>query len=81
MYCAMQQKFFQLYFGEISSCFNHRNEDLGPLITMAFAAQVARSGLDTHRRMIAEVENGMLKAMKPKIETPPSPIPEPSEPT
>lgn len=33
--------------------------------------------MDTHRRMIADVENGMLEAMRPKLEAPPTPIPEP----
>lgn len=33
MYRGVPQKFFHLYLGEISFRFNHRNEDLRPLIT------------------------------------------------
>lgn len=32
--------------------------------------------MDTHRRMIADVEKGMLEAMRPKTTPPPTPIPE-----
>jgi transposase len=31
-YCGVHQKFFHLYLGEISYRFNHRNQDLIPLI-------------------------------------------------
>ncbi|MCA1592520.1 MAG: transposase [Acidobacteria bacterium] len=33
MYWEVPQKFFHLYLGEISFRFNHRHEDLRPLIT------------------------------------------------
>lgn len=47
MYRGVLQKFFHLYLGEISLRFNHRNEDLRPLITgllqQTWLAQASRS--------------------------------------